>query len=107
MVLEDEKRTHIDLWKESGLSKRAYSIEAKLAYKTFSNWVKKYDPTFVAGLKKSKKTPTPFIPIEVSNPIDLVSSEHTSIEISYPSGVRMSCPTSMNLSQLKALIKLY
>ncbi|NQY01196.1 MAG: hypothetical protein HRT70_08750 [Flavobacteriaceae bacterium] len=107
MILEDEKKTHIDLWKESGLSKRAYSIEAKLGYKTFSNWVKKYDPTFVAKLKKPQKTPAPFIPIEISNPIDLFSAEPTNIEISYPNGVRMSCPVSMDLSQLKSLIKLY
>ncbi len=35
---KEEKLTHLELWKESGLSKLAYCKEADLHYKTFLSW---------------------------------------------------------------------
>lgn len=37
---EEERDTHLELWRESGLSKQAYSKASGLNYKTFLKWSK-------------------------------------------------------------------
>jgi len=37
----DERQAHLDLWRESGLSRAAYCRKAGLTYQTFVNWVRR------------------------------------------------------------------
>ncbi len=41
---KQEQRTHVELWRESGLNKAAYCREANIRYHTFHSWVSKYPP---------------------------------------------------------------
>ena len=109
---KEEKLTHLELWSESGLSKLAYCKEADLHYKTFLSWTEVGD----VYNKKSKKSPPKTMESEIGSPhsfipLDISSSNMDSptpsfIEITYPNGVRLSCPSTMELSVLKSLLKL-
>lgn len=78
-VRDDQKegfwRKHVEAWKKSGLSKRAYCAENNLAYSSFMAWLREIElrdrekepPAHVAALLPdgTKQQGNPFVPIRI------------------------------------------
>lgn len=94
----------IELWQESGLSQRKFCVQEKLSLQTFGYWLRKYRNEKAAPIEE--KPSETFIPVEVPGTRleepSLVSSDK--IEVSFPNGVRLSCPAGIDIAQLKTLI---
>ena len=41
----EERRAHVELWRESGLSRAAYCRQSDLTYATFTQWVQRMNGT--------------------------------------------------------------
>ena len=99
----------IELWQESRLSQVKFCSRESLSVATLGYWLRKYREekglcTNAGGI--SKET---FIPVEVSDPGALnrdarIMGSPSRIEVSFPNGVRLSCPAGIDISQLKTLI---
>ncbi|MFM7023300.1 MAG: IS66 family insertion sequence element accessory protein TnpA [Flavobacteriales bacterium] len=102
---KEEKQTHISLWQESGLSKRAYSKEAGIKYRTFLLWIMSNEPSSKKCKPKAKKVSS-FIPIALSEETTMSAAHSASaqIEIRYPNGVHVLCPAGVDISVLKSLL---
>ena len=95
----------IELWQESGLTQQQFCDREKLSIKTFGNWLKKYREE--RSIKEPGiETSNVFIPVELPGRIELPSARANQIEITYPSGTRVMCPTGIGIEQLKTLINL-
>lgn len=103
---KEEMYLAIELWQESGLSQIKFCSGEKLSVKTFSYWLKKYRKEKGLLEVHSKKASKTFIPVEVSNgrTLNRTNSDYSRIELAFPNGVRLSCPVSIDISQLKSLI---
>ena len=104
---QEEMYLAIELWKESGISIEKFCHQEALAVGTFKYWQLKYNRE---QKKQFGSTSKPFIPIQVtSHTTRQISSSlniNDSITIAYPNGIEVSCPISVGMDQLKALIKL-
>jgi len=96
-ISQEEKEGHVNRWKESGMTKKAYSEHAGINYWAFKRWceqhgyVKKREPLLQAGfiqLKPSSLPPT------------------GNLEVIYPNGVRIQLPATNNKELLRTLINL-
>lgn len=101
---KEEMYLAIELWQESGLSQRKFCKHEKLSLPTFGYWLRKYRNERV--LSTEVGAPETFIPVEVpgarfDEPLLLGGS---TIEVSFPNGVRLSCPAGIDITQLKPLI---
>lgn len=96
----------IALWRESGLSQYQFCKREKLTTSTFSYWLRKFRKE--KGLSKfSREKPVKtFIPVEVSKTIEPDVLEIEQIEITYPNGVKVSCPPCIDIAQLKTIISI-
>ena len=107
---QDEMYLAIEMWNESGLSQYSFCKREQLSTSTFSYWIKKY--------RKEKDQLEPFqedfvktfISVEVSRAMESQAlntrlSDNYRIEITYPNGVRLSCPVNIDLQQIKTLIR--
>ncbi len=102
---QEEMFLAVELCKESGLSQKDYANQEGLSVHTFKYWVNKYNAHH--NPKPKKNTPTKkkenFIPIQVDNNKSTIMS---GLEITYPNGVKLSCPANMEINQIKTLIQL-
>lgn len=98
----EEKQTHITLWKESGLNKLEYCKQAGISYSAFCHWVHRYAPSLSPARKKGVKRKSTFIPIAVSEEKSIGIS--SPIEIRYPNGIHVLCPSGVDISVLKTLL---
>jgi hypothetical protein len=108
-VRDDKKegfwRGHLESWKKSGLSKRAYCTQHNLAYSSFMAWRREIElrdrendpPSNVAALlSQPTERANPFVPVRIvadkvvpaqsEAPAESGSSKEQSIEITLPSG---------------------
>jgi hypothetical protein len=90
---------NIEEWETSGLSQPVYCKKKGFALTTFSFWLQKYRKE--KGIT-TRVSATQFIPVEV---ISSLGSPISEINISYPSGIRVTCPLSIGFEQLRALVK--
>jgi hypothetical protein len=100
---KEEKQTHVELWSESGLSKREYSVESGIQYKMFLNWASRFGTK--ASSSKVRVQADSFIPIEVDKlPESNINKGASTIEILYPNGIQLSCPVNIRVDQLKTIL---
>lgn len=95
---------HIERWKSGGLSGRQYCKEARLTKSTFYYWLKKYRHEKGFSVKPEVKKPEAFIPVDVSSVSNGIISDSDHIEVFFPNGVQVSCPSGIDIRQLKTLI---
>ena len=93
-------------WQGSGLSQVKFCSGEKLSVKTFSYWLRKYRQEKGVSFGGSKKARETFIPLKVSGTKTErdPSANFGRIEVSFPNGVRLSCPAGIDIGQLKTLI---
>ena len=94
----------IELWHESGLTQGKFCDREKLSVKTFGYWLRKYKNEKGLLPLSKKKGRQGFIPINVSHAVKTIIPESGWIEVSFPNGVRLSCPAGIDTHQLKTLI---
>jgi len=92
----------IEMWQESGLSQQQFCTREKLSVKTFGNWLKKYREER-GGNGFYSELGNAFIPVELDETDKFRSVEGNQIEITYPSGIRVTCPANIGVQQLKTL----
>ncbi|MBC8436250.1 MAG: hypothetical protein H8D88_01655 [Bacteroidetes bacterium] len=81
--LEEEMRYHIQAWKESKQSKKAYCLENNLPYHKFLYWMNKFR-------RRQNPIEQSFIPVHMDQQGASLSLE---LEIAYPNGVRLRVPS--------------
>ena len=100
---KEEMYLAIEIWQESDMSQNAWCKQNNISSNTFKYWLKRYrDDKAPANPAKT------FLPVELTtsdennDPVSL-SRE---ITITYPNGIQVNCPVSIEIHQLLALIKL-
>jgi len=83
---------HIDQWRQSGLSQKAFCEHVNLSYHIFHYWYKRYRMTEI-------KHPSSFIKLGVSSP-----SASSQTELVLPDGRRLLFHQPVAIDYLKALI---
>jgi hypothetical protein len=101
---KEEMYHAIELWQESGLSQKVFCSREKLSLPAFGYWLRKYRDQKEASTQENLSGS--FIPVEVPG---VKTAGHSfsglaNIEVSFPNGVRLSCPVSVDIAQLKTLI---
>ena len=93
-------------WQESGLTQTKFCLGENLSSKTFSSWLRKYRSEKEVESQIGPKVSKTFIPVEVSGPTASNSMPLASgrMELLFPNGVRMSCPSGVDIIWLKSLI---
>ncbi len=104
----------IESWQESKQSQAKFCKDNKLSISTFQYWLKKYKESRseikTQEKPKEQRKGKSFLTVKLAEQehqglpaAQTVSTEH--INIYYPNGVRLSCPTDINLELLRKLIK--
>ena len=97
---------HIERWEASGLSGRKYCKETSLTKSTFYYWLNKYRHEKGSISKLAESKTERFIPVQVSES----AAAHAAapfqgyIEVFFPNGVQVNCPSGIDIDQLKTLI---
>lgn len=84
---------HLDAWKISGLTQRAYSREHDLPIARFTYWKSKSHP----NTPVAKGNKTDFVPVR----LDTIQS---SVRLRHPSGVIVECPAGTDVIWLRSLM---
>lgn len=110
MQKEDTKRkqemyTILRKWKKSSLSLKDYGKKLGITYGVMKYWHRKFKAEFPESKKKATKKESLFIPVEVATPVRV--SKTVPIEIHYPNGVFLQCPSDLCKKELKNLISLF
>lgn len=96
----------VEQWKNSNKSQRAISEELGISFHVFRYWVKKQKAEQLQ--KNIKKTKLAKNKTRAFYPISLSQSSHfEELQIIYPNGVKINCPSSVTSNQLQELIKLF
>ena len=92
----------IEKWKGTGLSQTRFCEQEGIARKTFRYWLDKYNHEKKNEISLSRS----FIPIQMftANEIEHCPGGLENIIIVYPNGIKVSCPSSISVLQLKTLI---
>lgn len=102
---QEEIHLAIEMWQESGLTQQQFCGREKLSVKTFGNWLKKYREE-EGGKEPGVEASNTFIPVELPGTVGLPPAGASQIEITYPGGIRVTCPSNIGIQQLKTLINL-
>ncbi|MEW7278435.1 hypothetical protein ABW636_07550 [Aquimarina sp. 2201CG1-2-11] len=110
MQKEETKRrqemyTILRNWKKSTLSLKDYGNKHGINYGIMKYWHRKFRVEFPEPKKTAPKREPSFIPVEVSAPLQV--SKTVPIEIHYPNGVFLQCPSDLCKKELKNLITLF
>ena len=96
---------HIQNWESSGQTQRDYSKTIGVPYSQFKYWKGKYLQDQKHSIKhNSTSVQDSFIPLQIKNQIPVCLPE---VQITYPNGVVVQCPSSTTLDQLKHLIHIF
>src|SRR3982750_2151397 len=80
--VREQMYTHIDLWKQSGLSQKVYCEQQAVKYHVFHYWYKLYrDEHQQAAQEPQPKPSASFLPLTLVNP-----SSAAVIEVHLPAG---------------------
>jgi hypothetical protein len=101
-----QKDRFIEQWQTSGLTQDEYCKREKLAKSTFSYWLKKRRKQKYHSNALLKKPVKKFIPVEISGTADVPVLSDGQIQITYPNGLKVICPSGINIQQLKTLINM-
>ena len=96
----------VEKWENSNKSQRAISEEAGISFHVFRYWVKKQKAEQLQ--KNVRKSNPPKNKTRAFYPISLSPISHfEKLQIIYPNGVKINCPSSVTTNQLQDLIKLF
>lgn len=95
LTTSEEMFAHVEAWKESGLSQKAYCHEHMIAYHLFPYWTKRYRMKHGEGQEKKG-----FVSVEVSNP----GISAPLMELSGPGGLSLKFYQQPDVSFLKSLL---
>ena len=103
--IREEMYLAIEIWKESGLRQSHFCKQEGMSRSRFGYWLKKYRKDHERSVLPS---PSTFIPLKVSATKDEEPTPDMlgAIEITYPNGIHVSCPSGTAPIQLKALLSL-
>ncbi len=87
-------------WESSGQAQLTFLARTGISKSAFGYWRKKY----LEEIGASKPSTGRLIPIQVSSDKKSANHENQSLEIIYPNGVRLLCPSAMDLASVKELI---
>jgi hypothetical protein len=95
LLSKEEINQVVELWKQSGKTKKSFADEQGLKYVTFTGWCKRH------GRKKivQKSTPEKFIPIEVKQEPSIFA------ELEFSAGQKIVFYQSVTAEYLKTLLK--
>lgn len=93
IVDRDEKELHLQLWKESGLSKAAYATQCGINRNTFYGWVSRHE-----------RKPSRLVEIQHFTPIERDQPSAAPIELHLPNGYRVSIQPSFSHESLSLLL---
>jgi len=96
----------IERWQSSGLSQSKFCREEKLPKSAFGYWLRKYKKEKGRPSILKDKTIDRFIPVEVrrSMPGNENDCDSSRVEVFFPNGVHVNCPSGIEMQQLKTLI---
>lgn len=94
---QEEKETHLNQWKESGLSKKDYCEHTGINYWAFKRWCYQYG--YVK--KRGPRSQNGFIQLK---PTSIHPTGN--MVVIYPNGVRIQLPATNNKELLRTLINL-
>jgi hypothetical protein len=100
---KEEMYLAIEIWQESGVTQAEFCERENIPVSSFHHWVKKYKKEQELISLYLDQYPG-FIPVKVSPPVNSINEDPERIEISFPNGVRLSCPAGTDINQLKTLI---
>lgn len=92
--------TLIEQWEQSGLPKQLFCERHNLPYHVFYYYHNKYQGK---PKKRKEKTRGAFLPVKITS----AQAPFPPVEIIYPNGVSVKCPSAINPSQLKELINIF
>jgi len=101
---KEEMYLAVEIWQESDLTKSKFCEREGIAIHTFKYWQKKYNKEKKQSSAKVKQGKEKFIPIEMSPNASSQYSEVLQLEITFPNGVKISCPANMSIQNIKSLI---
>lgn len=87
---QEQMQVIIKAWQESGLSKKAFCLDRKIACQTFYYWCKKLSP----------EAPLGFAEVKLGLP-----GQSGAFELTFPSGTRMTFQGEPSVSWLRELLK--
>ena len=90
-------------WEHSGLSQKEFCKAEGVNYYKFKYWKTRQHQEQKSSRQKPIKPKPDFIPVSMSG----FKSSGSSIEITFPNGVKLSCDQNMQPGQLIELIKLF
>jgi hypothetical protein len=91
----------VEQWGTSGLSKKEFSQQAGISYYSFLYWAQKYSRE--RNLTQKKPTEI-FVPLQMEYPANM---QGPSLEVTYPNGVKLTCPPSISFEELHQLIRFF
>ena len=94
--------TSIETWQSSELSLEKYCQQEGLAKSTFSYWLKKYRKE--QGQDSRNESKNSFIPMQIAIPRAQDKKTQVPIEVHFPNGVLVRCPSHIGMQDLKQLI---
>ena len=99
---QEEILLAVDMWKESGLTKAEFCKRENISPNTLKYWQRRYKHI----RDKPRVLNDKFIPVEVPGPKvpDIPGEDIGNITITYPNGIQVSCPLTINDNQLRSLI---
>jgi hypothetical protein len=83
----------VEEWSISGLSKKVFSERAGIGYNTFLYWAQKWSRENQKSHENNIET---FLPLQEDSPS---SMQNGLLEVTYPNGVKLSCPASISITQ--------
>lgn len=105
---KEEVALAIEMYKESGLSQKAYAEREGINVHTFKSWIVKHNKSTQSATGQiASKTSSDFIALKMEDePEKSTYSRMDNIEIEYPNGIRITCPLNTTPEQLKTLVNL-
>lgn len=91
----------VEQWEATGLSKKEFSQQAGVTYDSFLYWAQKYSRERNLTQKKPAEI---FVPLQMEYPANMQGS---SVEVTYPNGVKLTCPPSISFEELQQLIRFF
>lgn len=92
----------IEAWESSGQGQKAFCQEQDISYSVFKYWLRKHRGI---GSPKQKSISVPtgkFRPLGLKE-----GSSIPVLEVAYPNGVSVKCPSGIEIDQLRELVKLF
>ena len=98
----EERAAHVELWKDSGLSKAAYSRETGVAYQSLCNWARLASQELVVlpADEDEVLTDEPFVPLPVPDDSSFC------IQVCFPDNITLRFSSRCPSAQLREVLEL-